>query len=53
MNTQNGVCSKQGCWRDDEEKIPQYCQSNKFLDEIKISKREYQKTSNIGTYEAT
>ncbi len=52
MKTQNCVCSKQGCWRDDEEKIPKYCQANKFLDEIEVSKGEYQKTSNMGIYEA-
>ena len=52
MKTQNCVCSKQRCWRNEEEKIPKYCQGNKFLDEIEVSKGEYQKTSNIRIYEA-
>ena len=52
METQNCVCSKQGCWRDDEVKIAKYCQANKFLDEIEASRGEYQKTGNIGIYEA-
>jgi hypothetical protein len=38
MKTQNCVCSKQGCWPDDEQKIPKYCQANKFLQEIEESK---------------
>jgi len=52
VKTQNCICSKQGCWRDDEQKVPKYCQANKFLEEIEKSKGEYHRTNNLNIYEA-
>lgn len=52
VKIQNCICSRQGCWRDDEQKIPKYCQAKKYIDEIEISKGEYNKTDNISIYEA-
>ena len=46
IKTQNCICSKQGCWRNDEQEIPKYSQANKFLDEIEKSRGEYHKPDN-------
>ena len=46
------ICKKQGCWRDDTHAIPNYCQANKYLEEIDKAKDEYRKTKNIQIYEA-
>ena len=46
------ICKKQGCWRDDTHAIPNYCQANKYLEEIDKAKDEYRKTKNIHIYEA-
>ena len=50
--TLNCICSKQGCWRGDITGIPEYCQANKYIEEIEKSKDEYHKKDNISIYEA-
>jgi hypothetical protein len=30
---QKCICSRQGCWRDDEHQIPVYCQASQFREE--------------------
>ncbi|MCG8550078.1 MAG: DUF1847 domain-containing protein [Desulfobacterales bacterium] len=52
QKTQSCICGKQGCWYEKEQQIPEYCQANKFFDEIENSKREYQKPGNKNIYEA-
>jgi len=52
IKIQNCICSKQGCLSDDEQKIPAYCQANKYLNEIEAAKAEYRKPENADIYEA-
>ena len=43
-------CEKQGCWRNERNKIPAYCEANIYLDELERSKEEYPKEGVIDIY---
>ena len=46
------ICAKQGCWRGDDEGIPQYCQANNYMDELESSTNKYQQPVTIDIYKA-
>ena len=46
------ICAKQGCWRGNDEGIPQYCQANNYLDELESSSKKYQQPEAIDIYKA-
>ena len=46
-------CEKQGCWRDERNKIPAYCEANIYLDELERSNKEYPKEGVIEIYKAS
>lgn len=46
-------CKKQGCWRDERNKIPVYCEANIYLDELERSNKEYPKEAVIDIYKAS
>jgi uncharacterized metal-binding protein len=46
-------CVKQGCWRDDRNKIPTYCEANIYLDELNRSNKEYSKKGILDIYKAS
>lgn len=39
--TTSCICKHQGCWRGTEEKIPAYCQANRYTDEIQSTSHDY------------
>lgn len=46
------VCKRMGCWLGDDEGIPDYCQANEYLEEIKKAKNEYAKPGVLDMYRA-
>jgi len=46
------ICSKQGCWLGDDTGIPEYCQANNYINEIKTSTIEYHKPKALALYKA-
>ena len=46
------ICSKQGCWRGNDLGIPEYCQANNYLEELKTSTSEYKEPEAIALYKA-
>jgi uncharacterized metal-binding protein len=46
-------CVKQGCWRDERNKIPAYCEANIYLDELEKSNKEYPKKDVVDIYKAS
>lgn len=50
--TLNCICNKQGCWRGEDQGIPNYCQANNYLEEIEKAKNEYNTSDVIDIYKA-
>ena len=46
------VCDKQGCWRGNDVRIPDYCQANEYLEELDKARKEYAKPDVIDIYKA-
>lgn len=46
------VCKRHGCWLGDEDGIPDYCQANDYIEEIKRAQKEYTKPEVVETYRA-
>jgi uncharacterized metal-binding protein len=51
-NTLSCICPKQGCWRGIDEGIPEYCQANNYLDQLKVATQEYNKPVISDLYKA-
>jgi len=46
------VCRKQGCWRGNDEGIPEYCQANNYASELETTTHEYNKPRAVDLYKA-
>ncbi|MFC1918256.1 DUF1847 domain-containing protein [Chloroflexota bacterium] len=51
-NTLSCSCTKQGCWRGNDEGIPEYCQANNYLAELETATQEYNKPEALALYKA-
>ena len=46
-------CVKQGCWRDERNRLPAYCEANIYLDELEKSNKEYPQKDVVDIYKAS
>ena len=50
--TLNCICPKQACWRGRDIGIPEYCQANRYHEELKKATREYSQRDTVKVYKA-